>query len=116
MRCLHRKAIVAAALLGIALFGAVTWLVYLVIAWSGCHGGGVFVMFNAKRGGAASGNGLLVAALLGLVIWGAVGVVGFRFRPRLPYLYLSFMVLYAVALVVLWYLSPVFWGARHCTY
>jgi hypothetical protein len=45
----------AGALVGMFVLGAVAWLVYLSVAWSGCHGGD-FVMFNVKTGGAASGE------------------------------------------------------------
>jgi hypothetical protein len=104
----------ALKLVGMAFLGAIAWLIYLLVAWSGCHGG-EFVVFNVKTGGAASGGSLYAAAFLGLWLWLTVGVIGFRLRPKLRYLFVSFIALYVVALIVLWNLSPLFWGARHCT-
>jgi hypothetical protein len=104
---------VAASLVGIAAVGAVAWLVYLSIAWSGCHGG-EYVVFNTKTGGAASADSFRAAAAVGAFLWLVVGLIGFRFRPKNRYLFVSFIALYVLALVVLWNLSPLFWGARHC--
>jgi hypothetical protein len=106
--------LVALSLVGIAACGALTWFVYLLIAWSGCHGG-EYVIFNVKTGGAASSNSLRVTALVGGCLLLVVALIGFRFRPRLRYLFVSFEALYIVALIVLWNLSPLFWGARRCT-
>lgn len=105
---------VAASLVGIAACGAVAWFVYLLIAWSGCHGG-EYAIFNVKTGGAASGSSLRVAAVVGGCLWLIVALIGFRFRPKVRYVVVSFIALYVVALIVLWNLSPLFWGARHCT-
>jgi hypothetical protein len=58
---------------------------------------------------------LYVAAFLGVWVWLTVGLIGFRLRPKVRYLFVSFIALYVTALAVLWSLAPVFWGARHCT-
>jgi hypothetical protein len=58
---------------------------------------------------------LYVAAFLGLLVWLTVGLIGFRLRPKLRYLFVSFVVMYVVALIVPWNLAPVSCGARHCT-
>jgi hypothetical protein len=107
---------VAGSLVGMAFCGAIAWVIYLSIAWGGCNGGGgEFVMFDAKHGGAASNSSLLVAGLVGICLWLALGVIGVVFRSKAHYLLVSFIALYAIGLVVLWSLAPVFWGARHCT-
>jgi preprotein translocase subunit Sss1 len=107
---------VAVSLIGMAVLGAVGWVVYWATAWSGCHGDGEYVMFNAKICGAASGSSLRVAAVIGVCLWLAVGVVGFWFRPKVRYLFANFVALYVVALIVLWNVSPQLWGARHCPF
>jgi hypothetical protein len=95
---------VAISLIGIAACGAVAWFVYAISAWSGCHS--ETDLFPVKTGGAASGDSLRVAAIVGGCAWLVVALIGFRFRPKVRYLFISFVVLCAMALVVLWNLSP----------
>jgi hypothetical protein len=41
-------------------------------------------------------------------------VIGVRRRRRLAALFLGFAVWHGIAIVVLWYASPLFWGHIHC--
>ena len=106
------KPTLLAWLIGLALTEFVVWVIYIAIGVSGC-GGDEFGPFFA-RGGAASGGSVVTAAVLAGAFWLAAGVIAFRRRHALLRLLVGSIALYGVALVVLWFVSPHFWGARHC--
>ena len=99
-------------LIGLAFVGSVVWLLHAAIAFSGCGGSEFGPIF--KSGGAASGGSLLVAEALAGPLWLAAGLIGFRLRRGLGRLFAGSVGSYVVTLVVLWNVSPLFWGSRHC--
>jgi hypothetical protein len=56
----------------------------------------------------------MAAAVLGGALWLAASVAARRLQRRLTRLLVGFAALYVAALVVLWEVSPMIWGQRHC--
>jgi hypothetical protein len=57
---------------------------------------------------------LPTAGLIAAVLWAAAVLAGWRFPRRHLRLFLAFAAVYAVALVVLWDITPAVWGAGIC--
>jgi hypothetical protein len=101
--------------LAVAVVGVVIWGVYVLIAapiFPGCNPDEF--LGGAYYGGAASGGSLATAAVLGGSLWLVSGAAALRLRRKLGLLFLGFATLYVVSLVVLWNISPLFWGPRYC--
>ncbi len=109
-----RTALYVLWLIGVAVVGFVLWVIYAGLALGGvvqrCSGiPGWYV-----GGGQVSGGSLLTAAVVGGSLWLAAGIAAWRLRRKLGLLFGGFVAVYVIGLVVLWFVSPLLWGPRHC--
>ena len=104
--------------IGVALVGCVLWVVYvLAAAYQGAEaacGSDLVGTLAYQGGGQASAGSLVMAAALGAALWIACGAVAFARRRNLGLVFASFVALNIVGLVVVWGVSPLIWGPRHC--
>jgi hypothetical protein len=101
----------AAGLVGLALWG----FYVLNASGQGAACGPNFIFANDWKGGGQASNGsALTAGVLGASLWLVGGVTYWLLGRRGGRLLLAFAASDIAALVVLWYLSPVIWGPRHC--
>jgi hypothetical protein len=116
----YRAGTIVAWLLGLAVVGFVIWVFYVLFATYLGSGSvcGQAVLFSGPKafqgGGQISVGSVLAAAVVGGSLWLAAGVTAWKLRRQLARLVLGFGVLYLVGLLVLWEVSPLVWGPRHC--
>ena len=83
--------------------------------FANCGTDDILGMLGARYyGGAASSSSVQAAAVLGGSLWLAASVAAWRLRRKLGLLFGGYAALYVVELVVLWEVSPLIWGPRHC--
>jgi len=95
----------SACVVVMAAVGGVIWFVYIWIASIS----GLFC-----TGGQVSDGSLTTATFLGVALWLAASVILFRLRRRLTRIFVSFVSLYILGLVAVWFLSPLMWGPMQC--
>jgi hypothetical protein len=104
-------------LLAAGFVGFALWVIYVLAAsGTGAACGPAFTFGSGwwDGGGQASKGSAVTAGVLGASLWLVGGVTYWLLGRRGGRLLLAFVALDVAALVVLWYLSPVIWGPRHC--
>ena len=97
-------------LVAVAAAGFFIWVIYAWFIFLDLCGGGI--LGPTPQGGEGESAG--AAGIVGGALWLGAGVVAWRLRRRLLLVFAAFAVLYILALVVLWAVSPTIWGPMHC--